>query len=231
MKKRVGLGRQRLQDERDERIRVRKRGTAGFGGSSLTSGASAGIVTAAISFARRSNASEIVPGLRSVQNSNFFEMTDFLEPPTGMGRSVWVTVTILAVGCIFIRCRGDLAPLSREKSDPTAGHSRAHRGYPDRAHRGDHGRQSFRGAGGAQPVPGARRRSLRPFTLRVPSMLVQVIPPASERVDRVMSPRTGCPARTRSTRLLACLTLAAPVPSHMLTCPRSLSTRRSRTRA
>ena len=115
MKKRVGLGRQRLQDERDERIRVRKRGTAGFGGSSLTSGASAGIVTAAISFARRSNASEIVPGLRSVQNSKFFEMTDFLEPPTGMGRKCMGTVTILAVGCIFIRCRGDLAPLSREK--------------------------------------------------------------------------------------------------------------------
>ena len=131
MKKRVGLGRQRLQDERDERIRVRKRGTAGFGGSSLTSGASAGIVTAAISFARRSNASEIVPGLRSVQNSNFFEMTDFLEPPTGMGRKCMGTVTILAVGCIFIRCRGDLVPLSREKSDPTAGHSRAHRGYPE----------------------------------------------------------------------------------------------------
>lgn len=230
MKKRVGLGRQRLQDERDERIRVRKRGIAGFGGSSLTSGASAGIVTAAISFARRSNASEIVPGLRSVQNSNFFEMTDFLEPPTGMGRKCMGTVTILAVGCIFIRCRGDLAaPLSREKR-PDSG---ALQGSPrlPRAHRGDHGRQSFRGAGGAQPVPGARRRSLRPFTLRVPSMLVQVIPPASERVDRVMSPRTGCPARTRSTRLLACLTLAAPVPSHMLTCPRSLSTRRSRTRA
>ena len=229
MKKRVGLGRQRLRDERDERIRVRKRGTAGFGGSSLTSGASAGIVTAAISFARRSNASEIVPGLRSVQNSNFFEMTDFLEPPTGMGRKCMGTVTILAVGCIFIRCRGDLAPLSREKSDPTAGHSRAHRGYPDRAHRGDHGRQSFRGAGGAQPVPGARRRSPRPFTLRVPSILVQVIPLAS----RARGPGDVTPNRLPGADSfnLACLTLAAPVPSHTLTCPRSLSTRRSRTRA
>ena len=90
MKKRVGLGRQQLRDERDERICVRKRGIAGFGGSSLTSGASAGIVTAAISFARRSNASEITPGLRSVQTQIFFfELTDFLEPPTGMGRKVY----------------------------------------------------------------------------------------------------------------------------------------------
>ena len=125
MKKRVGLGRQRLRDERDERIRVRKRGTAGFGGSSLTSGASAGIVTAAISFARRSNASEIVPGLRSVQNSNFFEMTDFLEPPTGMGRKVYGEQSQIWRSVAFLFVSREISRLSPEKSDPTAGHSRA----------------------------------------------------------------------------------------------------------
>ena len=74
----------------------------------------------------------------------------------------------------------------------------------------------------AAPAP-----SLSAF-LRSWSKLFLLLP---ERVDRVMSPRTGCPARTRSARLLACLTLAASVPSHTLTCPRSLSTRCSRTRA
>ena len=42
----MGLG--RLRDGRDERIRVRKRGASGFHGSGLTSGATAGMVTAAI---------------------------------------------------------------------------------------------------------------------------------------------------------------------------------------
>ena len=54
-----------------------------------------------------------------------------------------------------------------------------------------------------------------------------------ERVFRllVMSPRRGCPARTRPPRLLASLAPPAPIPSHTLTCPRSLFARRIRIRA
>ena len=54
-----------------------------------------------------------------------------------------------------------------------------------------------------------------------------------ERVFRllVMSPRRGCPARTRPPRLLASLAPPAPIPSHTLTCPHSLFARRIRIRA
>ena len=54
-----------------ERIRVRKRGELHSVGR-VSPRCLGGIVTAAISVARRSNASEIAPGLRSVQTQIFF---------------------------------------------------------------------------------------------------------------------------------------------------------------
>ena len=231
MKKRVGLGRQRLQDERDERIRVRKRGTAGFGGSSLTSGASAGIVTAAISFARRSNASEIVPGLRSVQNSNFFEMTDFLEPPTGMGRKCKCYGNSHNFGgrLHFYSLPGrSRASLSREKR-PDSG---ALQGSPRLPRQSSPRRPwpTILSRSGRSPTR-SRCATTQPPPLHSPRSFDAG--PSYSSCFRARGPGDVTPNRLPGADSfnLASLTLAAPVPSHTLTCPRSLSTRRSRTRA
>ena len=97
-------------------------------------------------------------------------------------------------------------------------------------HRGDHGRQPFRGAGGAQSVPGARRHSLRPASLRVPPTPVQVFRRASFSSPRDVTPER-LPGADSPAPPLASLAPPAPIPSHMLTCPRSLFARRIRIRA
>ena len=87
-------------------------------------------------------------------------------------------------------------------------------------HRGDHGRQPFRGAGGAQSVPGARRHSLRPASLRVPPTPVQVLRRASFSSPRDVTPERlpGADSPAPPPRLSRVFLLLASLFSAPLAC-------------